>query len=110
MSEQLFDVKNLAQQVLNWEHTSMGHSADGDIYSANNHPFMILREDRLFVRLDPEVQAVIREWPGIWQVHGHIIGYSNWVQVVASKTVQTGIRGLIRLAYEYALRPRGILL
>ncbi|MHA1712750.1 MAG: hypothetical protein ACTSW4_01700 [Candidatus Ranarchaeia archaeon] len=105
-----FDVKKLATQVTTWDNLSKEHTVDGEVFFVQGHPFMIIREDRIFVRLKPELQSFIKEWPGIWPVHGRLLGLNQWVQVVASKTIQTGIRGLVRLAYEYAMRPRGVLL
>lgn len=110
MTTTVFDIEYLTGEVLNWDYVSDDHSVDGDIYRARGQPFMIIRQDRIFIRLDPEVQEVIREWPGIWPVHNRLLGFGQWVQVVASKTIQTGIRGLLRLSYEYALRPRGLIL
>ena len=106
----IFDTEYLTAEVLNWENVSSVHSVEGDIYRARGQPFMMIRQDRIFIRLDPEVQEVIKEWAGIWPVHNRLLGFKQWVQLVASKTIQTGIRGLLRLSYEYVMRPRGILL
>ena len=106
--DRTLDLGKVFDDVKKWDNVSTKPSPEGTVYYVNDQPFAVNLGERVFLRVEKHVKEFFVEWEGIWPVHGELVGVEGWIQIGSLKKVFTGIRGLLRSAYELVASPKGV--